>query len=159
MKGWNFKAKSSTITENVQHFVAESKDYILYPAKDNNLALVARNGKERVSYNNITEFNKQSLQVDKNGMLFGITSEGKLWRGKLDGNATEMPVANLSANSKFLLYGNKFIYSTDKTIFVVDEKFDLLNSFEFENTIREITTFKDIIVFVTSKEIYLWKDG
>ena len=159
VKGWNFKAKSSTITENVQHFVVGSKDYILCPAKDKNLALVARNGKERVSYNNITEFNKQSLQVDKNGMLFGITSEGKLWRGKLDGNATEMPVANLSANSRFLLYGNKFIYSTNKTIFVVDEKFDLLDSFEFENTIREITTFKDIIVVVTSKEIYLWKDG
>ena len=34
-----------------------------------------------------------------------------------------------------------------------------MNSFEFENTIREITTFKDIIVVVTSKEIYLWKDG
>ena len=159
VKGWNFKAQNSTITENTQHFVVDNKDYILYPAKNKNLSLLARNGKGRVSYNNIPEFNKQSLQVDKNGMLYGITNEGKLWRGKLDGNATEMPVDNLNANSKFLLHDNKFIYSSDKTIFVVDEKYDLLYSSELNNTIQEVTTFKDIIVVVTSKEIYLWEDG
>jgi len=159
INGWNFKEKNSTITENAQHFVVGSKDYILYPAKDKNLSLLARTGKGRVSYNNIPEFNKQSLQVDKNGMIYGITNEGKLWRGKLDGNATEMPVTNLNANSKFLLYDNKFIYSSDKTIFIIDDKFDLLHSFELNNTIQEITTFKDIIVVITSKEIYLWKDG
>jgi hypothetical protein len=159
INGWNFKEKNSTITENAQHFVVGSKDYILYPAKDKNLSLLARDGKERVSYNNIPEFNKQSLQVDKNGMIYGITNEGKLWRGKLDGNATKIPVTNLNANSKFLLYDNKFIYSSDKTIFVIDEKFDLLHSFELNNTIQEITTFKNIIVVITSKEIYLWKDG
>ena len=103
VKGWGFKANNSNITDKLQHFVVGGKDYILYPAKDKNLALLARNGKIRVSYNPPSEFNSQALQVDKKGTLYGVTFEGKLWRGTLDGNTTELPLPNLITNSKFLI--------------------------------------------------------
>ena len=159
VKGWNFKTKNSKISDKLQHFVVGSKDYILYPAKDKNLALLARNGKTRVNYNVTSEFSSQSLQVDKKGTLYGITFEGKLWRGTLEGNAIELTLPNLISNSKFLIDKNTLIYSNEKNIFIVDEKFDLLHTFELANRIEDISTFNDNLIIKTNTAIYVWKDG
>jgi hypothetical protein len=159
VKGWGFKARNSKISDKLQHFVVGSKDYILYPAKDKNLALLARNGKTRVNYNITSEFSSQSLQVDKKGTLYGITSEGKLWRGTLEGNAIELTLPNLISNSRFLIDKNTLIYSNEKNIFIVDEKFDLLHTFELANRIEDINTFNDNLIIKTSVAIYVWKDG
>ncbi len=159
VSGWKFKKTKSNLKDKVQHFVRNGKDYILYPSKDDKMQLLARNGSKRVSYNNIANFNFNPLQIDKNGTLYGITTNGKLWRGKLDGNATEIPLANLTANSKFLIHKNTLIYSNEKTVFVVDEKFDLLHSFEVASSIKEITAFNSNIIVKTNAALYLWKDG
>ena len=159
VKGWGFKANSSSRSDKLQHFVVGGKDYILYPAKDKNLALLARNGKIRVSYNPPSEFNSQALQVDKKGTLYGITFEGKLWRGTLDGNTTEFPLPNLITNSKFLIDKNTLIYSNEKSIFIVDEKFNLLHTFELANSIKDIRTFNNNLIIKTNTAIYVWEDG
>ena len=51
------------------------------------------------------------------------------------------------------------IYSNEKNIFIVDEKFDLLHTFELANRIEDISTFNDNLIIKTSAAIYVWKDG
>ena len=53
----------------------------------------------------------------------------------------------------------KFIYTNDKMVYVMDNKFELLHSFEAANTIKEISTFQGNLIVITSKELYVWKDG
>ena len=102
VKGWDFTNNQSIILEELEHFIVGNKDYILYPSV-NNIALLARNGKIRVNYNTDANFTTQRLQIDKKGTVYGITSEGMLWRGNIDGNTTEIPLNDLDNNSKFII--------------------------------------------------------
>jgi hypothetical protein len=44
-------------------------------------------------------------------------------------------------------------------VYVMDNKFELLHSFEAANTIKEISAFQGNLIVITSKELYVWKDG
>ncbi|MBC8265600.1 MAG: hypothetical protein H8E84_01405 [Flavobacteriales bacterium] len=165
VKGWKFEATNSIVNEKSQHFTKNGKDYILYPDKNKKLVLLARNGSRRVAFNDIAHFTNYPLQISKKGTLYGITNQGKLWIGNVNGNATEIPLPNLTKNSLFIINSidtkidKEFIYTNDKTVFVVDENFKLLHSFEVANSIKEISTFKENIIVITDKELYVWKDG
>ena len=159
VSGWKFKKTNSKLGEPVKHFVQNGKDYILYTSKDKNTQLLARNGTKRVSYNSIPTFTDVALQTDSEGTLYGITNEGKLWRAKVDGNATELPLPNLIPNSKFLITDNNLIYSNDKTVFVLDKKFELLHTFNVADKVEEISHYNGNLVIKTTAAIYVCEDG
>ena len=123
------------------------------------MKLLKRDGTKRVSYTNIPVFNNSPLQLDENGTLYGITKDGKLWRGTLDGNTTELPLPNLISESKFLVNKNIFIYNNKQSVFIVNEEFDLLHTFELEHNIKDITTYNDNLIIKTNTTIYVWKEG
>ena len=165
VKGWKYKAIQNIIHDKLQYFTKNSKDYILCPSKDKNLSLLARNGSRRVIYNTDASFTKNPLQLDHHGTLYGITNDEKLWRGTLDGNSTEIFLTNLTNDSKFIINNidtkteQEFVYTNDKKVFIVDEEFDLLHSFEVADIIKEIFTFNGNLVVLTDIELYVWKDG
>lgn len=159
VSGWKFKKTNSKLGEPVKHIVQNGKDYILYTSKDKNTQLLARNGTKRVSYNSIPTFTDVSLQTDSEGTLYAITNEGKLWRAKVDGNATELPLTSLIPNSKFLITDNNLIYSNDKTVFVLDKKFELLHTFNLADKVEEISHYNGNLVIKTTAAIYVCEDG
>ncbi len=165
VKGWKYKGNKGLIKGKLSHFTVQGKDYILCPSKEKGIVLLARNGSERVSFNKETTFTKQPLQLYSDGSIYTITKQGKLWRGNVNGNATEIPLPNLTENSLFIINSidtktnKKFIYTNDKMVYVMDNKFELLHSFEAANTIKEISTFQGNLIVITSKELYVWKDG
>ena len=120
---------------------------------------MARNGTKRVSYTSIPIFNDAPLQIAKDGTLYGITNEGRLWRGTLDGNATQLPLSNLNPNSKFLMIDNSLVFSNDKSVFVMNEKFEYLHNFDVANNIVEISNFNGNLIVKTNEAIYVWKNG
>jgi hypothetical protein len=160
VKGWNFTNNKSIILEELQHFIVENKDYILYPS-DNNIALLARNGKTRVNYNTDANFNSQKLQIDKEGTVYGITSEGMLWRGSLDGNTTETPLNDLDRKSKFIISqkNGNLIYTNEEKLFILDNKFNLLYTNKIKDHIKEIYTYNNNLILVSSKELYILENG
>ncbi|OUV76081.1 MAG: hypothetical protein CBC83_00945 [Flavobacteriales bacterium TMED123] len=159
VSGWKFKKTNSKLVNPAKHFVQNGKDYILYASKDKNTQLLARNGTKRVSYNSIPIFNDSPFQTDSEGTIYGITNEGKLWRAKVDGNTTELPLTNLIPNSKFLITDNNLIYSNNKTVFVLDKNFELLHTFNLGYKVEEISHYNGNLVIKTTTSIYVCKDG
>ena len=88
-----------------------------------------------------------------------------MWKANVNENATKIPLPNLTKNSLFIInsIGTKtdkeFIYTSDKTVFVVDDKFEFLHSFEVASSIQEISTFMGNLIVITDKELYVWKNG
>ena len=81
---------------------------------DNNCCkLLAINGTERVSYNSHVTFNKHSLNIDNQGTLYGITNNGKLWRGNINGNCTELNIGEIDQNSLFTCYNEEYIITNN----------------------------------------------
>ena len=165
VKGWKYKGKNGLIKGKLSHFTVQGKDYILCPSKEKEIVLLARNGSERVSFNKEVVFTKHPFRLSNDGSIYNITKQGKLWRANVNGNATEIPLPNLTKNSLFIInsIGTKtdkeFIYTSDKTVFVVNDKFEFLHSFEVASSIQEISTFMGNLIVITDKELYVWKNG
>jgi hypothetical protein len=97
--------------------------------------------------------------------LYGITFDGKLWRGTIDGNATELTITELDKQSLFAINnddGNgerQFIITNEKSVFITNEAFEVLHSFKVEESIRQLLTINGYIVLTTTNQLYLCKNG
>ena len=165
VKGWKYKKQQNRIVAKAQHFKVNRKDYILQETKNSSSKLLAINGTQRVAYKTETTFNGSPLQIDQQGTLYGITFNGKLWRGTLDGNATELTITELDKQSLFVINnddGNEerqFIITNDKSVFITNEAFEVIYSFKVEKRIRQLLAIKGYIVLTTANQLYLCKNG
>ena len=94
IKGWKYEKNKNRITKKLQNFKVGNKDYILAERNNSTTQLLAINGSERVKFKQNIQFNENSISIDKNGTLYAITSEGKLWRGFIDGNSSQLTLSN-----------------------------------------------------------------
>jgi len=165
VKGWKYKKQQNRIIASAQYFKVNSKDYILQETANSTCKLLAINGTERVSYESEATFNGHPLQIDHHGTLHGITFEGKLWRGTINGNATELSIPEMNNHSLFVINNiditgeTQYIITNDKSIFIINEVFEILHSFQLEEKIQQLFTSRGHIVLATSTQLYLYKEG
>lgn len=159
VSGWKFNKTSSNITTQLQHVAIEGKDYILYPSKDQNLQLISRDGSTRVKYKNIPKFNHSDLQLNKNGLLYGITTDGKLWTGSLNGSSQEVNLPNSTSNTTLLVNENLLYYTNDQSVYIANEKLDILHTVEVKQSIKNIMLFRDYLLIITESEVAVWQKG
>ena len=160
VKGWKYEKNNNRINKNLQNFRVGNKDYILAERNNSNTQLLAINGSERVRFEEGIQFNGNPIRLDKNGTLYAITSEGELWRGTLDGNSSQLTLSNLAANSLFAIdetgKEKQFIYTNNKSIFILNTNFETIHSFELANKITNLVTNNKGLMFTTENELYLW---
>ena len=160
VKGWKYKKNSNRIKQSPHHFTIGTNDYILVECNNSGAQLLAINGSKRASFEHGIQFNDNPIQIDKQGTLYAITSEGKLWRGTLDGNSSQLSLPNLATNSLFTIQENEgkkqFIYTNKKSVFIVNVNFEEVYSFEVTNNITNLLIHNKGLVITTSNELYLW---
>ena len=164
VKGWKYERNNKRINKKLQNFRVGNKDYILAERNNSNTQLLAINGSERVKFEQDIQFNGNPIRLDKNGTLYATTSEGKLWRGTLDGNSSQLTLSNLAANSLFAIdetgKERQFIYTNNNMVFILDNYFETIHSFELANKITNLVINNIGLIFTTENELYLWKaDG
>ena len=162
IKGWKYEKNNNRINKNLQNFKVGTKDYILAERNNSNTQLLAINGSKRVKFEQGIQFNENPISLDKNGTLYAITTEGKLWRGTLDGNSSQLTLSNLAANSLFAIDENgkekQFIYTNNKSIFILNTNFEIIHSFELANNITKLVTNNKGLMFTTKNELYLFNN-
>ncbi len=160
VKGWKYNKNSNRIKQSPHHFRIGANDYILVECNNSGAQLLAINGSKRVSFEHGIQFNDNPMQIDKQGTLYAITSEGKLWRGTLDGNSSQLSLPNLASHSLFTIQekgGKKqFIYTNKKSVFIVNVNFEEVYSFEVANNITNLLIDNKGLVITTANELYLW---
>ncbi len=160
VKGWKYSKDIHKIKQSPTHFRVGANDYILVECNNSNMQLLAINGSERVSFENGIQFNGNPIQIDKNGVLYAITNEGKLWRGTLDGNSNQISLPDLTSSSLFIIKEKgtekEFIYTNKRSIFIVDANFEEVYSFEMESNITNLLIDNKGLVITTGNKLYLW---
>ena len=164
VKGWKYAKNSNRIKQTLQHFRVGSKDYILAERNNSSTQLLAINGSVRVEFEQGIQFNGNPISLDKNGTLYAITTEGKLWRGTLDGNSSQLSLPNLVTTSLFYIQEKgaekQFIYTNNKRVFIVNTDFETIHSFELTNSITSLVSNSKGLMITTDNELYLWNtDG
>tara|TARA_B110000459_G_scaffold202405_1_gene255459 strand:- start:293 stop:2905 length:2613 start_codon:yes stop_codon:yes gene_type:complete len=159
IKGWKYDKTNNRINKKLQNFRAGTKDYILAERNNSNTQLLAINGSERVKFKQGIQFNGNPIRLDKEGTLYAITNEGKLWRGTLDGNSSLLTLSNLAANSLFTIdergKEKQFIFTNNKKVFILNTNFEAIHSFELTNIITKLEKNKKGLMFTTKNELYL----
>jgi hypothetical protein len=164
VKGWKYQKNSNRIKQTPRYFRIGNKDYILAERSNSSTQLLAINGSERVQFEQDIQFNGNPIQIDKQGTLYAITTEGKLWKGTLDGNSSQLSLPNLVATSLFLVdkkgTEKQFIYTNNKRVFIVNSDFETIHSFEFSNTITHLVITSKGLLITTNNELSIWNaDG
>ncbi len=171
VKGWKYEVTTDNIKESPRHFRVGTKDYILAATQNSNTRLLALNGSERVSFETNIQFTNNPTQIDNNGTLYNITTEGKLWKGTTNGNATTITVPNLSSNSKLLhtqlVFNNtetsnsQLAYTNNNQLFIIDTKeFNNLQSFTLNSEIIALSAMTNNIYATTTKQhLYLFNSS
>ena len=164
VKGWKYIKNSNRIKRTPQYFRVGNKDYILAERNNSSSQLLAINGSERLHFEQGIQFNGNPITIDKKGTLYAITTEGKLWRGTLDGNSSQLSLPNLDAHSLFFIEetetDKQFIYTNNKRVFIVNTDFETIHSFELANTITSLVSNSKGLMITTDNELYLWNtDG
>ena len=159
IKGWKYEKNNKRINKKLQNFRVGNKDYILAERNNSNTQLLAINGSERVRFEQGIQFNENPIRLDKNGTLYAITSEGKLWRGTLDGNSSQLTLSNLAANSLFTIdetgKEKQFIYTNNNMVFILNTNFETIHSFELNNNITNLEINNRGLIFTNENELYL----
>lgn len=169
VKGWKHIKNNNRVKQTPQYFRIGSKDYILAERNNSNTQLLAINGSERVKFEVGTQFNDNPIQKDKNGTLYAITTEGKLWRGTLDANASTTILPELNSSSKLLCTkivkdkvfsdpnSYNLVYSNNSQLYIIDVlDFKSIYSFTLDSEITSIKKAGEFLGVTTKNKLYLY---
>ena len=165
IKGWKYENNNNNrINKKLQYFKVGTRDYILAECNGSNTQLLAINGSERVKFEKDILFNGNTISIDEEGTLYTITNEGKLWRGYLDGNSSQLTLPDLATNSLFVVNESEkekqFIYTNNNRIFILNSNFETINTIDLTNNITNLLINNKDVIFTTKDELYLWNtDG
>jgi len=155
VKGWKFTKNTNRITQKPIHFAVNGKDYILNATANTTTQLLARNGSARVTFKDAHSF-ANKVQLTIGGVLYAITTEGKLWTANTSGKTTITELGDLSTSSIILAHNSGyFVANENKLSFIKDLETFTLN---LDSKINKIKTFGDVIAVSTSNKLLLVKD-
>ena len=171
VKGWKYIKDNIEITSYPKYFSIKDKDYILIDKNNANTKLLAINGSERLSYEEIQEFNANPVQFDSNGTLYAITKEGKLWQGFIDGNTSTISLPNLTKSSILIQselnlvdsVENKTLellfYTNNNKLHIVNiEKFKLIKEITFDDKIQKVEINNNLLCVTTLNRLYIYNN-
>jgi hypothetical protein len=157
VKGWKYKKDRKRIKQTPQYFRVGNKDYILAERNNSSTQLLAINGSERVEFEEGTQFNSNPIQIDKQGTLYAITSEGKLWRGTLNGNSSSISISELNSTSKLLYTNDNIIYTNNNQIFIIDAlSFNAISKLTVDSEITSIKKVDKFLAVTTKNKLHLY---
>jgi hypothetical protein len=158
ISGWKFGQTNSVVTDPVQHFRVNNKDYIVF--KDNaKIYMQNRQGETRVESAANFDISKNPLVLNTNGTPKIVASDktGKVFYLYFNGKYEEKKTDRFSKNHFFTVSdidGNgvpDFIFVDSNELTVMDEKGNKLFSKKFDN---ELSSGANIYSFSsTRKEI------
>ncbi|HKL71545.1 MAG TPA: hypothetical protein VJ855_02720 [Marinilabiliaceae bacterium] len=143
--GWSFPKTEGFVKQPLQHFVTQGRDYLVF-ADNYRCYVVDRRGETRVTPNQQFSSNPNSLfylenQQAENPALLTTTVQGELVRLALpSGQTTITKQVDVSGPHSFVYLTmpngqNRFVYITEKSVVIFNDKGKQLAKKEFENTI------------------------
>ncbi len=158
VNGWKYKKTKNNINKSPIHFVVNGKDYILKATNNSTTKLLARNGKDRVTFSEYQDF-INPVKVSKNGTLYSITSQNKMWTGYVNGTTKIIDNPKVNAKSKILLHNDGF-YVTNKNVisYIHKEKSKEIN-ITLNGLVKNLSYMKGYIAITTESSIYLIKNN
>ncbi|MDC3305469.1 hypothetical protein OAV36_00955 [Flavobacteriales bacterium] len=169
VKGWKYEKNSNRIQQTPNYYRIGTKDYIIAERNNSSTQLLAINGSERVKFEEGIQFNNNPIQKDKNGTLYAITTEGRLWRGTLDANSSTTILPELNSSSKLLCAkivkdkvlsepnSYNLIYSNNSQLYIIDVlDFKSIYSFTLDSEITSIKKAGEFLGVTTKNKLYLY---
>lgn len=158
--GWVLFKTESRVTSPIQHFVTQGRDYIVF-ADENRAYILNRRGEHRTTPNKLFSKMPNSIfylenQFAANPALLTIDNKGNIIKIALPSGNTEIrneiavSIGDKLRNMTFHQYNNgekRAIITTDKSLFIYDENFNLKIAKTFDN---EISPIVDIYGFSAS---------
>ena len=155
--GWKYKTTKNRITQKPIHFIVKDKDYILSATQDNTTQLLARNGSERTTFDDI-EYFTSPINISQEGTLYAITSQNKLWNANTKGEVQIIDLPKLDTNSKILNYNNGYYIANRDIISYINntnnEKFDI----QLDAPIKTLSLLEGYLSITTENSLYLIQD-
>lgn len=157
VKGWKYTKGKSRINQNPIHFSVNNKDYILHTTKDNQIKLLARNGTDRTVFK-ITQPFSTPVKISKNGILYAITLENKLWIGNVSGSTEIIEIADLNNYTKILAYNNGYYITNENSISYVNSEKSKKIDIKLDTPVEELSWVEGYITITTKNNLYLIKE-
>ncbi|HLW07500.1 MAG TPA: hypothetical protein VKY45_08040 [Marinilabiliaceae bacterium] len=143
--GWSFPKSEGFVKQPVQHFTTQGRDYLVF-ADSYRCYIVDRRGETRVTPNQQFSSNPNSLfylenQQAENPALLTTTVQGALVRLALpSGQTTINKQLDVSGPHSFVYLTmsngqNRFVYITEKSLVIFNDKGKQIVKKDFENTI------------------------
>ena len=125
------------ISQSIEYYLHDNKDYIYVIDKAGNAKIVGRNGKNRIKLGTIPLADKFYLDLNQ-GAVYSTDNRANVWKTNLDGNQlkvidnnykekTDFYAKNINDDEfiEFIFVGEKTIcYQLDKKLFEYDIKSD-----------------------------------
>jgi len=156
--GWKYEKTTKQITQPPIHFIVKSQDFILNATNNSATKLLARNGTDRVRFKEAQSF-VNKVQITADGEIYAITTESKLWIGRVDGSSLTYEMPNLHITSDILAYNSGYYVANENTITYYNDAILDNITFNLDAPVKEITTNEDYIAITTSTSLYLLKDN
>ena len=100
VKGWEFEKMPEKISQSIEYYLHDNKDYIYVIDKAGNAKIVGRNGKNRIKLGTIPLADKFYLDLNQ-GAVYSTDSRANVWKTNLDGNQLKVIDNNYKEKTDF----------------------------------------------------------
>ncbi|MEC9209606.1 MAG: hypothetical protein VX762_04190 [Bacteroidota bacterium] len=156
--GWKYRKSTNRIKQSPIHFVVNNKDYILNATNNSTTKLLARNGSDRVVFNDIESF-ATPVNISENGTLYAITSENKLWTAHVNGTTAIFELPNLNPTAKVLACNDGYYVANQNSIsYINNAKSEKIN-ISLNAPVQTLSLSAGYITIMTNTSLYLIKNN
>ena len=158
VNGWKYKKTSNRTNQSPSHFVVNNNDYILNATNNSTTKLLARNGTDRVVFKDAQSF-ITPVNISKNGTIYAITTENKLWTANVNGTTKLFELKNLNATTKIVADNNDGYYITNKkTLLYTNNTESEKININLDSPAQTLSLLEGYITITTNTSLYLIKD-
>jgi len=157
VNGWRYKQTSNNINIPPKHFVVNENDYILNGTNNNTTKLLARNGSDRVIFKDSQSFISK-VNISKEGKLYAITNENKLWTANTNGDTEIIELKDLNNETNILAYKNGYYITNKNTVSYINNIEDETLKLVLDEPIKKLSLVKEYLAITTETSLYLIKD-
>ena len=158
INGWKYKNTTNMINQKPIHFTVNNNDYILNSTNNSTTKLLALNGSDRVLFKNPESFANQ-VQVSKNGHLYAITNENKLWIADVNGKTKTSELPGLDIKSKILAYQDGYYLGNTNSISYINDQGKQIFNIQLDQQVNKLMSYREYIAISTNTSLYLLKDN
>ena len=158
IRGWKYNKTTNRINQKPVHFLVNNYDYILNSTSNTTTKLLARNGSDRVVFENLKTFTNL-VKISDDGSLYAITSENELWTANTDGKEEIITLNNLRNNSKILAFNSGYYIGNNNVMSYINKIDNETIEITLDNEIISIHSYYEYIIILTKNSLYLIKEN